>query len=288
MLLSESELNMLSTLRMQPRIKVRRQPLSDLRSQDMGAGLEFADYRQYMPGDDIRRLDWHQFQKHDKLVVRQYEQWEAASFNLLMDLSDSIVCCGEKKVLSVKKICAAYGFVILKHGYKISLLPVGKNEPVRKFSSPSQWANFIEHLEKIPAGGKTEITDALGIFGQRAGMTENIIAVSDFICSKGYDYMENILSRFRQNCVYVHLYAQSEIAPSFTGDLILIDAELQTEYSTTINQQNIDAYKKNYTQYYENLRKFAAGSGCFYSDISDELELTRQIHLLAPDGILYL
>jgi hypothetical protein len=287
MLLSDSELHMLSRLRLQMRTKVSKQPFSDLRSADKGTGLEFADYRQYVQGDDIRRLDWHQFQKHNKLVVRQYEQYEAASFNLLMDLSDSIVCSGEQKVQSIKKICAAYGFVILKHGYKISLWPVGKNEPVRKFSSPSQWPNFIEHLENNAIGGKVEFTDILQSFGKR-GNGENIIAVSDFICSKGYNHMESILSRFKQNSVYVHVYSKSEIDPPFTGDLILIDSELNSEQSTNINQQNIETYKKNYNQYYDSLRKFSLGSGCFYSDIADDLDLTEQIRMLAPDGFLLL
>jgi hypothetical protein len=100
--------------------------------------------------------------------------------------------------------------------------------------------------------------------------------------------MENILSRFKQNSVYVHVYSKSEIDPPFTGDLILIDSELNTEQSTNINQQNIETYKKNYNQYYDSLRKFSLGSGCFYSDIVDDLDLTEQIRMLAPDGFLLL
>jgi hypothetical protein len=288
MLLSETELNMLSSLRLQPRTKMRRQPLSDLRSLDMGAGLEFADYRQYVAGDDIRRLDWHQYQKHNKLVVRQYEQHEVASFNLLMDLSDSVVCCGPQKILSVKKICAAYGFVILKHGYKLALWPAANTLSLRRFSSPSQWLNFVEHIDKISAGGKLEITDVIGKFGQRAGIAQDIIVVSDLICSKGYGHVKNILSRDRHKFIFVHLYSQAEINPSFTGDLILADSELGTDQLTNVNQQNIEKYKQNYTQYYDDLRKFAAGSDCLYCDVSAELDLAEQIKLLAPDGIVYL
>jgi uncharacterized protein (DUF58 family) len=286
MLLSETELKMLSTLRLQLRTKVSRQQFSDLRSTDKGAGIEFADYRQYSPGDDIRRLDWHQYQKHGKLVVRQYEQYEAAAFNLLMDLSDSIVCGGEQKVTSVKKICAAYGFVILKHGYKLSLWPVGGNKPVRRFSSPSQWHNLLEHIEQETAGGKMEITGALERFAQRAGYTENVIAVSDFICHQGFGHLERAVARFRENCVYVHLYSKPEIDPPFRGDIILVDAEQYTEQTTNINQQNIELYKRNYEQYYGSLKNLAVSSGCFYSDVADDLEFAEQLRLLAPDGIL--
>jgi uncharacterized protein (DUF58 family) len=288
MFLSQTELNMLSSLRLQPRTKMRGQPLSDLRSLDLGAGLEFADYRQYVAGDDIRRLDWHQYQKHDKLVVRQYEQHEVASFNLLMDLSDSVVCCGPQKVLSIKKICAAYGFVILKHGYKLALWPAANTLSLRRFSSPSQWLNFIEHIDTMHTGGKIEITDVIGKFGQRAGIAQNVIVVSDLICSRGFDHLKNVLSRDRHNYILVHLYGQAEINPSFTGDLILTDSELGADQLTNVNNQNIAKYKQNYTQYYEDIRKFASGSGCFYCDVLDELALADQIKLLAPDGIMYL
>jgi uncharacterized protein (DUF58 family) len=288
MLLSESELNLLLSLRLYPRARVQRQSLSDFRSLDKGAGLEFADYRQYVPGDDIRRLDWHHYQKSRRLLVRQYDQYESLSFNLVMDLSDSMACGSSRRIDSVRKICAAYCFLILKHGYKVTIWPVENNVPPRKFSGPAQWLNCLKHIETIPAGGCREITDALSTFSGRSRTAENVIAVSDFICSKGFDYLEKILSQLRQNITCVHMYVESEIDPPWTGDLTLVDSELQTEQTLVMNRRSIDAYKNAYMRYYTDLKRLAAQSGHFYCDVSGESELAEQIHLLAPDGIVYL
>ena len=94
MLLTEAELNLLSSLWLNPCARVRGQSLADFRSLDKGTGLEFSDYRDYMPGDDIRRLDLHQYQRNQRLVVRQYDQYESVSFQLVVDLSDSCANVG--------------------------------------------------------------------------------------------------------------------------------------------------------------------------------------------------
>jgi uncharacterized protein (DUF58 family) len=286
MLFTEAELDLLSSLRLLPRFRVRQQVLSDYRSKDQGEGLEFADYRQYISGDDIRRLDWHQYQKHGQLVVRQYEQHESVSFDLIVDVSDSVLCGSSKRVEAVKKISAAYGFVLLRHGCKVTVWPVADNVIPRTFFGPSHWLECISHIESMPTGGRLDMTQVLSGGNGYRKRADNVIFVSDMICSKGYEHLESMLSQLRQNQVYIHIYDESDANPGYSGDLTLVDAELQSEQPLVVDRKKIEAYQRAYKSYYGRLRMHAERLGYYYNDISSEWDLTRQIQTLAPDALI--
>jgi uncharacterized protein (DUF58 family) len=267
---------------------VRRRVLSDYRSRDQGEGLEFADYRQYMPGDDIRRLDWHQYQKHGQLVVRQYEPHESVSIDLIVDVSDSVLCGSSKRIQSVKKISAAYGFVLLRHGCKVRIWPVAETGMPRSFFGPGHWLECIRHIEEMPVGGRREITEILAGGDRSRKRADSVILVSDLICSSGYDHLESVLLQLRQNQVYIHVYDESDVHPDCKGDLTLVDSELQAEQPLVVDRGVMERYHRAYTLYYDRLRQYAGRLGYSYNDICADWDLTMQIHVLAPDALVYI
>lgn len=284
MLFTEAELSLLSSLRLFPRARVRRRVLSDFRSKDQGEGLEFADYRQYMSGDDIRRLDWHQYQKHGQLVVRQYEQHESVSFDLIVDVSDSVLCVSSKRIQCIKKISAAYGFVLLRHGCKVTVWPVADEVVPRTFFGPTHWLECVNHIERMPVGGRRDLAETLAGGDGHRKQADSLIIVSDMICSQGYDHLESVLAQLRQTQVYIRVYDLTDAEPDWSGDLTLVDAELQSEQPLVVDRRIIEAYQRAYHHYYQNLRQYAQRRDYAYHDIRADWDLDRQIHELAPDA----
>ena len=84
---------------------------AERRSKKKGSGLEFADHRDYVPGDDFRSVDWNVYQRFGKLLVRLYEEEEDLSIYLIVDCSSSMGFGGKKKFDQARRLCAALAYV---------------------------------------------------------------------------------------------------------------------------------------------------------------------------------
>jgi hypothetical protein len=144
----------------------------------------------------------------------------------------------------------------------------------------------VNHIETMPTGGRMDITEVLAGGNGGRKRAYNVIFVSDMICSKGYEHLESALLRLRQNQVFIHIYDQTDADPDYTGDLTLVDSELQSEQPLVMDRKMIEAYQKAYQSYYGRLRLHAERLGYYYNDISSEWDLTKQIQTLAPDALI--
>ena len=285
-LLTESELHMLSTLRLSRRVRVRGRAASEFRSSDKGMGLEFTDYRPYTPGDDIRGVDWHQYQKHKRLVVRQYERYESPVFDIIVDVSDSIVCGDLHRLQSVRKLSAAYSFLLLRHGCKVVIRPTGGKAAARPFFGASRWASCAAHIASLPAGGGGDILEMLSASAGGSSFADGAVIVSDMLCASGLEQLKRTVFRTRGQLTLVHVYINADMEPELSGDMTLVDAESQALQTMTINKQTINAYKTAYKQYYETLGNTAIGAGHQYTDVCGQHDFLDQIRVLAPTGVV--
>src|SRR5215468_8696574 len=101
---------------------------AERRSRKTGAGIEFADHRDYAPGDDIRYLDWNIYGRMDKLLLRLFEEEEDLHVYLLLDASASMRTGRPPKLEYPKKVTAALSYVALANLDRVSILPFGGDE----------------------------------------------------------------------------------------------------------------------------------------------------------------
>jgi uncharacterized protein (DUF58 family) len=153
------------------------------RSVHRGLSVEFAGHRPYIPGDDLRHLDWLVYARTDRYDVRVYEEETRLRATLVVDCSGSMAYgpAGRTKLDYARVLAGALGFMMLRQGDAVGLALV--DHRVREFCPPTatmgQFLNVLERLEATPAGGETSLAEVLDDLAGRLKRRGLVILISD-------------------------------------------------------------------------------------------------------------
>ncbi|HNQ95720.1 MAG TPA: DUF58 domain-containing protein [Anaerolineales bacterium] len=200
------------------------------RSSRRGSSVEFADYRNYAPGDDLRRLDWNIYARLERPFIKLLEEEEDLAVHVLIDGSQSMDWGegAQNKFQYALKLAAGLGAVTLASGdaLTIGLLQQGKVAsefgPSRGGASLARLFRFLENLEP---GGETNLNRAMrdySIIPRRAGL---VILLSDLFANDGYETGLRQLMGRGHEAALVHVLAPDELDPPLAGDIQLVDIE---------------------------------------------------------------
>jgi uncharacterized protein (DUF58 family) len=208
---------------------------AERKSRKAGAGVEFADYREYYAGDDYRQIDWNVYGRIDRLMLRLHEQEEDLSVYLLLDCSGSMQFGRPSKLDYGKKLCAALAYVALNHLDRVSIIALGDGVIARL--APTRGRNRIftvfEFLRPLRAAGRTRLADAIGTFVAQHKRRGIAILISDLYDPAGFEEALNRLRYARFEAHVIELQDQTDRAPKLRGDLELVDAETgETRHAT--------------------------------------------------------
>lgn len=200
------------------------------RSSRRGGGLEFADYRDYAPGDDLRRLDWNIYARLERPFIKLFEEQEDLAVYLLLDGSRSMDWgAGEShKFTYALRLAAGLGTVALGKGDRlgVALLAGGRVAagfgPVRGGAALGRLFAF---LEGCSPGGGTGLNEALRAFAVEPRRPGLLVLLSDLLDPGGFEAgLRPLLGRGHEAAV-LHLLAPDELEPDLAGDLQLLDSE---------------------------------------------------------------
>lgn len=200
------------------------------RSSRRGSSVEFADYRNYAPGDDLRRLDWNIYARLERPFIKLLEEEEDLAVHILIDGSQSMDWGegAQHKFQYALKLAAGLGAVTLASGdaLTIGLLQQGKVAsefgPSRGGASLARLFRFLENLEP---GVETNLNRAMrdySIIPRRAGL---VILLSDLFANDGYETGLRQLMGRGHEAALVHVLAPDELDPPLAGDIQLVDIE---------------------------------------------------------------
>ena len=200
------------------------------RSSRRGSSVEFADYRNYAPGDDLRRLDWNIYARLERPFIKLLEEEEDLAVHILIDGSQSMDWGegDENKFQYTLKLAAGLGAITLASG---DVLTVGflQHGKVDAEFGPSRGqaslARLFRFLEKIEPDGETNLNRAMrdySILPRRAGL---VILLSDLFANDGYETGLRQLMGRGHEAALVHVLAPDELDPPLAGDLQLVDIE---------------------------------------------------------------
>jgi uncharacterized protein (DUF58 family) len=244
-----------------------------------GSSVEFADYRPYEVGDDLRYVDWNAFARLNKLFLKVFIDEEDLCIHLLLDASGSMDYGTPNKFRYAVRLAAALAFI----GF-VNLERVGVavfRDRVAEGWLPTRGRNqFLpiqEFLATLAPGGGTAFNDALKQYAQRAKDAGVAVVISDFLDPAGYASGLRALMERRFDIHVLHLLAPDELRPMLGGDLELIDAE-----TGEVREVSIDA---------EVLRSYERQLGTFISGIegfcrSNELDYVRVISDMPVEDLL--
>jgi uncharacterized protein (DUF58 family) len=241
------------------------------RSTKRGTSIEFADYRNYTPGDDLRRLDWNIYARLDRPLTKLYEDEEDLAVHLIIDTSASMDW-GEAELHKfdyARRLVAGLGYISLATNDRLMIGAlngggVGLFGPARGRGYSVRLLNFVNDLKPR---GTVDLNGALRDYALRAGRHGLVLIVSDMFSPTGFaDGLSALLSKGNEVGI-VHLLSPDEIEPPLAGDLRLVDVETGAAQEVSIDGVMRDRYVERVQAWRDDLRADCVKRGVHYLPI---------------------
>ena len=238
------------------------------RSKMRGQSVEFADYRNYVVGDDLRFIDWNIYARLDKLFLKLFLEEQDMALYVLVDMSGS-TDFGEKdenKALYMKRLAAALGYIGLVNYNRVTVAAMTDNRLIdsgalRGRRSVPRLLSFLDNLEP---GGSTDLESACKTFAMRNRTKGICVVLSDFYDKNGFEPGLRYLASGRYDLFAIHVLSPEEIEPTTKGDFKLVDIEDADTAEITGNSQVLNRYKANLENYCQELKNFVTRRGGSY------------------------
>src|SRR5262245_58706582 len=216
-------------------------------SKRKGQSVEFADYRNYVVGDDLRFLDWNLFARLDRLFLRLFHEEEDLHFYLLVDNSLSMDFGTPTKLHYAKQVAAALGFVGLVNLDRVVVEVF--NDRLTQSLPPlrgrrSLW-RLLDFLAKLEPAGPSDLGKALRTFSLKAPGKGVVVVLSDFLDKGGYAEALRYLVARQMDCYVIQVLAPEELEPPVVGDLRLVDVEDADVAEVTVSAPLLKRYQQN-------------------------------------------
>jgi uncharacterized protein (DUF58 family) len=210
------------------------------RSSRRGSSVEFADYRDYTPGDDLRRLDWNIYARLDRPFIKLFEEEEDLAVYVLVDGSRSMDW-GEGEAHKFRyalRLAAGLGAITLASGDMLSVSLLQRGRVAAEYG-PSRGGGilprFFSFLDGLAAGDETDLNASLQSFALKPRRSGLIILISDLLTPGGYEAgLRPLLGRGHEVAL-LHLLAPDELDPPLAGDLQLVDVETGQEQDVSLD-----------------------------------------------------
>lgn len=243
------------------------------RSKRKGQSVEFADFRNYVAGDDLRLLDWNLYARLDKLIVKLFMEEEDLHFYTLIDASMSMDFGTPTKLQYAKQLAAALGFIGLVRADRVRIETIGQSAaqrgPVLRGRS-SVW-RMLQQLDSIEAGEKTSLAAGVKNFCIRNPGKGIVLLISDLMDKQGYETALRYFVSHEMDCYVIHLLSQEELQPDVKGDLKLVDCEDADEAEITVSAPLLARYQQTLTAFTRGAQEFCTRRGIHYMLANNQL-----------------
>src|SRR3989441_1590110 len=276
-LLEPALLRRLEGLALQVRRAVSGQMGGERRSRKRGQSVEFADFRNYTPGDDFRLIDWNAYARLDRLMLRLFVAEEELPLSLFVDLSGSMDWGTPNKAVTARRLAGAIAYVALAALDRVRLTvfadgPTSGGAPYRGRRAAAQ---LFARLQSFPAGGVTNYERLVWPIGrQRPGMS---VVISDGLGDPPIDGALVALQRAQQEGAVLQLLAPQEISPDWSGDARLKDAETGLEREFTATPLTQAAYVNALAQRTTEIERAARRRGLRFARLSTDAAIDEMV-----------
>ncbi len=236
------------------------------RSKRRGESVEFADYRSYVSGDDLRFLDWNIYARLEKLLLKLFQEEEDLNVSLLFDCSRSMDWGEPRKALYVKRVAAALAYIGLVNYDRVSLYGYADalSHEMRGVRGRRLASQVIAFLQSVPMQGVSNFSAAAKEFTLRHRGKGVVVVLSDFMDKRGYaDGLRYLLAR-GLDAYAIQVLSPQEIDPTLAGDLKLVDVEDGDTSEVTISRPLIAKYKSLLQAYCTELKDYCTRRGITY------------------------
>jgi uncharacterized protein (DUF58 family) len=277
------QLDVMSRKRLAGKMKGER------RSKRRGQSVEFADYRNYVIGDDLRFIDWNIYARLEKLFLKLFLEEEDLSLYVLVDVSKSCDFGEPNKAFYIKQVAAALGYVGLVNYNRVNIVAfadgvVTESGGLRGRTKVNQMIGFID---KLKPEGPSNFVAACKRFALAHRNKGVCVVLSDFFVKEGFEAGLRYIAGGKYDLFAVQVLAPQEIDPTLQGDLKLRDMEDDDLAEVSITQPLIKKYKENLNAYCLTLKEYLTRRGGTYLFTSTAVPFdTLVLNYLRERGLL--
>src|SRR5437879_4828772 len=217
------------------------------RSKRRGQSVEFADYRNYVIGDDLRFIDWNVYARLDRLFLKLFLEEEDLSLYILLDVSKSCDYGNPNKAMYLKQVAAALGYIGLVNYNRVTIAAmadgiVAETGGMRRRRRVAQMIDFVSKLRPTGASHFAESCTRFALANRHKGVC---VVLSDFFVTEGFESGLRYVAGGKYDLFCVQALSPQEIEPELAGDLKLRDIEDDDLAEVSITQPLMKQYKAN-------------------------------------------
>jgi len=231
---------------------------AERRTKRKGSGVEFADHRNYAPGDDFRYVDWNVYQRFAKLLVRLYEEEEDLSIYFIVDCSTSMGFGDGRKFDQARRLAAALSYVGLANLDRVTIVAVSDEVVSRMPTTRGKGRIFkvFEFLRALKPDGTTDLRQSLKTFVAQHKRRGLAVLISDLYDPAGFEGGINML-RFNKFEPYVlHIVDPHEALMALKGDVRIYDCETGDEREVTVTPKLLERMNQAWSEYRDQIERF--------------------------------
>lgn len=265
-LLSPELLAQLEKMELVSRKVFRGRMKGERRSKRKGQSVEFADFRQYVPGDDLRFIDWNTYARLDRLFLKLYLEEEDLHFYALLDASPSMGFGEPSKLHYAKQLAAALGFIGLVRADRVKIETLGQTleRPAPALRGRRSLWRMLDHLAQIEPSEHVSLAQGVKNFCLRNRGKGIAVLISDLMDKRGYEDALRYLVANQMDAYVIQVLSHEEIDPDVKGDLRLIDCEDEDVAEITVSAPLLKRYKQTLQAFVEGARDYCTRRGMTY------------------------
>lgn len=248
------------------------------RSLAYGSSPEFADYRDYVRGDDLRRIDWNLAGRFDKYYIKRFIDEKQGRNRVYLDQSASMGV-GTGKGMMALRLAAALGYLSVSNMDCVSyrLLRGRTSEDLcGSIAGRERFYAAIRKLETVAFAGETDLGAAIRS-DTGAGFDDGVsYIISDFLTDSDWKGAVDVLLGRRREVAVIQVLSPEEMAPVFHGSHTFSDVESLRagdgkRVSVEVNREALAAYQRALNDFLKDIRRFCASRGVPFMTVrSDE------------------
>lgn len=250
-------LGLLETLTLKIRLALKNSQMGSRRSTAKGSSVEFSDYREYMPGDDFRRIDWNALARFEKVFIKLFMEEQESPVTVFVDYSDSMGMY-DKKATSVK-VAATFAYLALAEYDTTSMVLFDEEikSQMAGLRGKSAFNQLINMLETAPTSGTTDLYRTISGWQSkfRKGVT---VIVSDLLYDHRLEEVMALLAFKKQKVILCHILGAQELKPMVDENVRLTDLETDQFMNLDAGVAVTEIYQRALASYMKEIQGLCA------------------------------
>jgi uncharacterized protein (DUF58 family) len=269
---------------------------AERKSRQLGSSMEFADYRNYASGDDLRNVDWNIYGRLDRLVVKLFEQEQDLQIDFLIDASESMRWTPPKSKLRgalptkldcARRIAASLAYIGLANLDRVNLHWFGSTleSDLGVSRGRSQFHKALEFLRHPPVlNGPTQLLASARAFAQGMKRRGMVFILSDLFDPNGCQEALALLRHSQFEVHVVQVLDPLELRPDSAGDLKLIESETGSSFEVTATAALLQRYHEEIDRFIQQTIDYCHQRGIGYAQASTALAFEDLVLRVLRDG----